>query len=299
MVRLKFGGNEKSFLPNTSNKSVGKSLWAAILKSRSHVEQNSTLQVNNGDRVLFWKDVWITDQSLQARFPNLYSLSRLQDATIQEVLDENVGNSWNFYFCRNLREAEIEDIAHLLNFLATFNRGEGQDHRLWQNGTKTFSVEECYKSLEDDDLLVFPYKSVCNPKIPQKVIFFVWSFCYNAAPTMDSLGNPYDVNGCLLCKKSAESNQHLFLHCDTTREIWFYFLSAYNLQWVFQGSVRNTLWEWRRKKGKNLSLKTKIWDMIPFAIWWAVWLERNSRVFNGRYNSTSNLKDGIKTLIYS
>ncbi|XP_026417235.1 uncharacterized protein LOC113312713 [Papaver somniferum] len=233
IVRLKFGGNEKSFFPNNSNKSVGKSLWAGILKSRSHVEQNSALQVNSGDIVLFWKDVWLTEQSLQARFPNLYGLSRLQDATIQEVLDENAGNSWNFDFCRNLREAEIEDIAHLLNLLDTFNRGEGRDQRLWQNDTKTFSVAECYKSLEDDGMLVFPYKSVWNPKIPYKVIFFVWSLCYNAAPTMDLLRNSYTVNGCLLRKKSVESNQHLFLHCDTTRELWFYFLGAYNLQWVF------------------------------------------------------------------
>ncbi|XP_026377646.1 uncharacterized protein LOC113271938 [Papaver somniferum] len=150
----------------------------------------------------------------------------VDDNCAQKVLDENAGNSWNFDFCRNFREAEIEDIAHLLNFLDTFNRGEGQDHRLWQNGTKTFSVAECYKSLEDDGLLVFPYKSVWNPKIPHKMIFFVWSLCYNAAPIMDLLRNSYNVNGCVLCKKSAESNQHFFLHCDTTREIWFYFLSA-------------------------------------------------------------------------
>ncbi|XP_026400222.1 uncharacterized protein LOC113296100 [Papaver somniferum] len=226
-------------------------------------------------------------------FPNLFSLSRFQDANIQEMLDDNAGNKWNFGFCRNLREVEIEDIIHLLKLIATFNIVEGQDERVWQNGIKQFSVAECYKSLEEDGLLVFPYKSVWNPKIPQKVILFVWCLCYNAAPTMDSVRNTYNVNGCLLCKKSAESNQHLFLHCDTTREIWFYFLSHYNLQWVFQGSVRDTLWEWRRKKGGNVSLKTKIWDIIPFAIWWVVCLERNTRTFNGRSNSVDNLKDGL------
>ncbi|XP_026378204.1 uncharacterized protein LOC113272606 [Papaver somniferum] len=187
IMRLKFGGHEKSFLPKKSYK-----------------------QVNSGDKVLFWKDVWLNEQLFQVMFPSLFSLSRLQDATIHEVLDVNAGNNWNFEFCRNLREAEIEDIAHLMNLLSTFHRGEGQDHRIWQNGTKYFSAAECYKSLEDDGLLVFPYKSV---------------------------------------------------------------------------SVRDILWEWRIKKGRNLSLKTMAWDIIPFAIWWAVWLERNSRASNGRYNS--------------
>ncbi|XP_026459936.1 uncharacterized protein LOC113360665 [Papaver somniferum] len=162
VVRYKFGGNKKDFLPNSTSKSVGKSLWADILKCRSHVEQNCNMQVNSGDIVLFWKDVWLNGQYLQVLFPNLYSLSRLQDATIQEVLNVNAGNSWNFAFCRILKEVEVEDVAHLLDMLSTFNSGVGEDHRIWQD----FSMSECYKSLEDDGLLVFPHKSLWDPKIP-------------------------------------------------------------------------------------------------------------------------------------
>ncbi|XP_026451585.1 uncharacterized protein LOC113351892 [Papaver somniferum] len=174
----------------------------------------------------------------------------------------------------SLKESEIEDIAHLLDMLSTFNCGVGNDHRVWQNGEKRFSVKECYKSLEEDGSLIFPYKCVWNPKIPQKVIFFVWSLCYNVAPTMDYLRNYFNVNGCLLFTKSAETNNHLLLHCEKTRELWNYFMEGYGLQWVFQNDViRNTIWEWRRKKGRNINLRSKFWDIIPFAIWWAVWLE--------------------------
>ncbi|XP_026429065.1 uncharacterized protein LOC113325040 [Papaver somniferum] len=272
---------------------------AGILKSRDHVEKNIHIQVNSSDRCLFWKDVWLNGQSLKSLFPNLFSLSRLQDATIQEMIDRNAGDSLKFAFCRSLKDSEIEDVAHLLDLLSTFNCGVGADHRIWQNGTKTFSVSECYKSLEDEGLLLFPYKCVWNPKIPYKVILSVWSLCYDAAPTMDTLRNSYNVNGCLLCKRSAESNHHLFLHCEVTREIWYYFLGSYNLQWVFQETVRNTILERRKKKGRNLCLRTKIWDIIPFAIWWAVWLERNARVFNGKYNSVENMKDSVKAFIYN
>lgn len=35
------------------------------------------------------------------------------------------------------------------------------------------------------------------------------------------------VNGCLLRKKHAEANRHLFLHCKNTWSIWLYFLNGY------------------------------------------------------------------------
>ncbi|XP_026410319.1 uncharacterized protein LOC113305513 [Papaver somniferum] len=230
----------------SKSKAVG--VWDTILQNFEkklsmwdHVEKNMNIQVQSGDRCLFWKDMWMNGESLKSMFPNLFKLSKLQDATIQEMLDISAGNCWNLAFCRSLKDAEIEDISHLLDLLSTFNSGVGDDQRVWQNGAKTFSVAECYKSLEDDGLLVFPYKCVWNSKIPQKVAFFVWTLCYNAAPTMDSLRNTINVNGCLLCKKSAETSQHLFPHCEITTEMWNHFLKGYNLNWMFQENVRKTI----------------------------------------------------------
>ncbi|XP_026452195.1 uncharacterized protein LOC113352603 [Papaver somniferum] len=101
----------------SSIKSVGKSLWAGILKIRNIVTENSTIQVNNGDKCLFWKDVWLNEQAIMHMFPNLFKINRLQNSTIQDMLEVNTRNNWNFAFYRALKKEEIEDIAHLLNML--------------------------------------------------------------------------------------------------------------------------------------------------------------------------------------
>ncbi|XP_026377858.1 uncharacterized protein LOC113272188 [Papaver somniferum] len=190
---------------------------------------------------------------------------------LNSVIQVNIGDM-------NLKESEVEDISHLLNLLPNINSNSGSDQRIWQAGNHGFSVAECYKALEDEGLIMFPYKYVWNPRIPQKVVFFTWTLCYNAAPTLDSYKNSIVVNGCLLCKKAAESNQHIFLHCETTR---------------------NVIWEWRRKKGAAISIKKWIWDIYPFAIWWAIWIERNDRLFNGRYKTLDSIINGVKTLVFN
>ncbi|XP_026394198.1 uncharacterized protein LOC113289214 isoform X1 [Papaver somniferum] len=102
-------------------------------------------------------------------------LSTMQEATIQEMLEYNQENSWNFVFSRNLKDEEIEDVAHSLDLISIFRRGDAEDYKVWQNGNKSFSVKECYKDLEVQGLIYFPYKCVWNPKIPQKraLVLFV------------------------------------------------------------------------------------------------------------------------------
>lgn len=70
-------------------------------------------------------------------------------------------------FCRHLKEGEIFDVAHLTNMISTYKYGnEGPDQRVWSNGRHAFSVADCYKAMEADGLLHFPYKALWNPKIP-------------------------------------------------------------------------------------------------------------------------------------
>lgn len=77
---------------------------------------------------------------------------------------------------------------------------------------KPFSIAECYKALENDGLILIPYKCLWNPNIQVGlVIFFVCNLCYITAPTMDAYRNSFQFNGCLLCKQAGESNNHIFL----------------------------------------------------------------------------------------
>lgn len=56
-------------------------------------------------------------------------------------------------------------------------------------------IPNCYKTLDEDDKIFFRHKSLWNPKISQKVIFFVWTLCYNATPILDTCENSIMING--------------------------------------------------------------------------------------------------------
>ncbi|XP_026416556.1 uncharacterized protein LOC113311992 [Papaver somniferum] len=124
VVNHKFGGNPKVFFPSSNNKPM-RILWASILKSNSTVVQNSVLKVNNGDKVLFWRDIWLNGHAPMMLFPALFKLSRNKDATIQEMLMMSGHDTWNFAFSRLLNDQEIEDVAHLLNLIPAINSDSG------------------------------------------------------------------------------------------------------------------------------------------------------------------------------
>lgn len=159
-----------------------------------------------------------------------------------------------------------------------------EESRLWRFGDD-FTVANCYASLDIGGLLAFPHKQVWNPKVPLKVSFLIWSICHDGAPTLDMLLRAGLIQNdiCLLCDTEQETQNHLFLHCSETRKLWRYFLDNFKLLWVFSDSVKRNVWEWSSFKCR--SFKRKLWSILPFAIWWTVWNERNNRLYmNQRRN---------------
>ncbi|OVA06349.1 Reverse transcriptase zinc-binding domain [Macleaya cordata] len=121
---------------------------------------------------------------------------------------------------------------------------------------------------------------------------------YNAIPTLDVLRKRgmQIVNRCWCCKRREETISHLFVHCDMASEIWRYFLQPYKLDWVFADNLQIELWRWRENFGSRSG--RKIWQPLPFAIVWGIWLERNNRAFNEKENSMDEVIRNIKSLIY-
>ncbi|XP_026400308.1 uncharacterized protein LOC113296197 [Papaver somniferum] len=154
-----------------------------------------------------------------------------------------VHNGNNILFCfdfkRDLKEAEVGEIAHLTQlldgFAQTIHSCMAEDTRKWDFGDE-FSVSNCYSSLDVDGFLYFPHKQIWNPKISLKVSFLVWTLCRDGAPTLDTLLRAGLVNDrqYILCSAEEETQNHLFLQCPETRKLWNYFLESFGVKCVFQ-----------------------------------------------------------------
>lgn len=89
--------------------------FGGILKARDHVKKHTSLIVKNGESMLFWKDKWLGNHVLQISFPALFKLSRKKDATVLHVANGN--GAWDLDFKRNLNEAEVGEVAQLLQLM--------------------------------------------------------------------------------------------------------------------------------------------------------------------------------------
>jgi len=69
------------------------------------------------------------------------------------------------------------------------------------------------------------------------------------------------------------------------------------VSWVQPGKVKEVLVAWRRRMKKSLAFG--VWKLIPLAIWWSVWKERNRRIFEGKDLSLHEFKLYFLRMLYS
>lgn len=128
---------------------------------------------------------------------------------------------------------------HLNNFLGykqvKMNFGQG-------NTKDLFRVNAAYKLLTqpNQQLAYWPWKQIWKAKVPHKVA------TKEAAPTLDNLVNrglPL-YSRCFLHKETAETVNHLFLHCPLTPQLWSIILNLKGISWSMPGKISEALSSW-------------------------------------------------------
>ena len=79
--------------------------------------------------------------------------------------------------------------------------------------------------------------------------------------------------------------------------LWDLSLSLMGISWVQPSKVRDVVVAWRRRMKTSWVLG--VWNMIPLAIWWATWKERNRRIFEDKSLSFQDFKLYFLRLLYS
>ena len=129
--------------------------------------------------------------------------------------------------------------------------------------------------------------------------FFTWAATLGKIPTDDKLKsrNFIGPSRCSMCLEEEETADHLLVHCRWVFSLWALSLSLMGISCVQPSNVRDVVVAWRRRKKK--SWVREVWSMIPLAIWWATWKERNRRIFEDKTLSLQDLKLYFLRLLYS
>ena len=94
-----------------------------------------------------------------------------------------------------------------------------------------FLVKALYKALEMESTRCFPMKIIWNSSVQLKVSFFAWESTWGKVLTLDQVQKRgwALTNRCYLCQAHEESIDHLFLHCEKTREVWKLFFTLFGV----------------------------------------------------------------------
>ncbi|KAL4178952.1 hypothetical protein AMTRI_Chr13g117720 [Amborella trichopoda] len=98
-----------------------------------------------------------------------------------------------------------------------------------------------------------------------------------------------------MCLCEEESNPHLFIHCNMAHNLWGQMLQLFGVQWGTPPMVKDLIsadhashWS---KAGRIL------WRAVVVAIVWVIWIERNSRLFQGLTTQGPTLFHKVTSLV--
>jgi len=145
----------------------------------------------------------------------------------------------------------------------------------------------------------FPVKAIWKSKAPTKACFLVWATSKGKVPTeiMLKRRNFCLAGRCVMCFHEEESVDHLFVHCKWVSSLWALAISLMGVSWVQSSNVEDVLVAWRTRLKK--CWVHGIWKLIPIAIWWCTWKERNRWIFDDKALSFQDFKLYFLGTLYS
>ncbi|CAL5408064.1 unnamed protein product [Camellia sinensis] len=167
---------------------------------------------------------------------------------------------------------------------------ESLDKRVWAlHSSGIFSCKSFFDYIIDNPQIPqFPFcKKVWKACVPLKVKVFMWALIHGGILTNDTLqkrrpNRLLNPQWCILCCKSGESVDHLFLHCPIALTLWHRLFRVGNGMWVApKRSVHMLVIDFHTFGG---SKRAKIlWTCVVFATFWVLWWERNQRLFEDKF----------------
>lgn len=258
--------------------------WAGITPFLPAFRACTAKSVHNGASTFFWFDNWLGSRAPKDIWPDLFDNCLSPWITIRHLLQHTSDPEPLF------REVPIVALQPLLQSLPDCS-SPLEDESAWTlEKNCSFSVRSFYNFLVDGGMRSPLSSSFWKVDCPSKVTLFCWLASDNKILTLSNLAkkrcnfhNATDT--CVLCYNDSETVDHLLIHCNFASRIWAFYASYLNLQ-SFPISLEYFWSSWI--PSLDLRLRSP-WDLLSRAIFWTIWLERNNRIFNCTFNSTSSI----------
>jgi hypothetical protein len=192
----------------------------------------------------------------------------------------------------------VRECANLLNNVIL--QETLQDHWRWLlDPIHGYSVSGTYRFLTslEDPVAVDSNKDVWHKLVPTKVSLFAWRLLKDRIPTRSNLARrhvlqPNDtlcVGGC----GYIETAEHLVLGCELFGSVWYLLCNWLGLSYVSPGSVSEHYFQFIHLAGLPRSSHSYL-KVIWLACVWAIWKERNNRIFKNAVIDPYNIVEKVK-----
>ncbi|XP_048503205.1 uncharacterized protein LOC125498918 [Beta vulgaris subsp. vulgaris] len=206
---------------------------------------------------------------------------------------------WSLDWKRALRPRDVEDLDHLLSIVGHVSLDvSSSDKFIWapdKNGR--FSVSSITKELDKTSPMVSSdiFKSLWKGLVPHRIDIFVWFALMGKLNTKGKLVRlsiiPPSEASCSFCKQHIEDEEHLFIHCELSRKLWYWWFALWDISWVLPRSLKDLFLQWNNCHADCFF--KKVWKATFCIILWTLWKERNARVFSNIVCSDKQLQDMV------
>ncbi|XP_071687146.1 uncharacterized protein [Rutidosis leptorrhynchoides] len=220
----------------------GRTIWKEIIKAgtiaddtRASFSTSITKQLENGESIKFWKDIWCGSERFCTLFHRIFMLGSNKDAHVADRISHNGTSTcgiWSWIRSPSGRALnELTEINNIVSSIKLTDKPDAWKYDLDPSGiytTKSLARKiDCLKLGNHATNISVPR----NKYIPQKVNIFAWRVAQKKIPVrieLDKRGIDLNTVLCLICNSDIESTDHTMVHCPKIAQIWFLTLNWWN-----------------------------------------------------------------------
>ncbi|GJR68317.1 RNA-directed DNA polymerase, eukaryota, reverse transcriptase zinc-binding domain protein [Tanacetum coccineum] len=227
-------------------------------------------KIGNGEKTLFWEDIWFGDMAFKDLYKRLYALEDRKSISVAEKL----GHPSMSHSFRRLPRGGVEQ--ELLNLLCSkvdaFVLPNMVDRWSWSlEGSGEFSVKSSRILVDDQFLPKADVHTRWIKVIPIKVNVLAWKVYLDKMPTRLNLSlRGVDIHSitCPICNLAVETTSHIFFSCSLACQVWRKIL----LWWELDDSVFHSYNEWLNWL-VNIRLPKHLKEFLEgicYVMWWLI-----------------------------